>query len=163
MCSANYVELPKRLVATLWRETLAAYPREACALLFGCSRDPGAVVEQVCPVENAAIGLNDFSIRDSDLMEACKNSNKPLIGLFHSHRTQANPSSSDRHALQRQPLIWLIACSGHPPSGAAFRGRSSPPSGTGCPAAGLTRSAPTPSRWFARWRIASARGGTGRR
>lgn len=121
ICASYSLKLPQSLIPKLWDVTRMAYPREACGLLFGTSSSFHTTIEEFWPVPNRAMGLNGFAISTQDIVQTCKETDTQLIGLFHSHRHTPTPSSSDSHAMQQSPLIWLIAASGMPPSGQAFQ------------------------------------------
>lgn len=121
MIYAHHIELHQRLIESLWRTTRGAYPREACALLFGIFTSTRAVVRKVRTVENLNKGLNGFTIERNEMIQAQRETHHQLLGLFHSHRHNAEPSAADLQSMKKQSMIWIIACSGHPPSGSAFR------------------------------------------
>ena len=121
MSCLHSIELPNRLISSLWQKTRKAYPREACALLFGNIAGTRAIVRTIKAVGNLNKGLNGFAIDKNEILQARNNAKNQLLGLFHSHRQEAEPSAADMQSMKKHAMIWLIACSGHPPRGSAFR------------------------------------------
>lgn len=93
------------------------YPAEACALLEGNTRLVGsesnevASVHGIVPMRNADESSYTFRIDPNDLISAYKEiSSRKLevVGIFHSHSTEAFPSLTDRKYMELNPVVWLI-------------------------------------------------------
>ena len=93
------------------------YPAEACALLEGNTRFVGsesnevASVHGIVPMRNADESSYTFRIDPNDLIRAYKEiSSRKLevVGIFHSHSTEAFPSLTDRKYMELNPVVWLI-------------------------------------------------------
>lgn len=112
MPSIELIEIHSLLVNALWRQILKEFPREAGALLYGEAEDRIMRISHVRLLENQAWDLNTLST-SLDLH------NQP-IGLFHAHRQDASPSPGDLSKMKNDSLLWVIARSGHPPSGRKF-------------------------------------------
>ena len=98
------------LVSRLAILSADAYPREACAGLFGKCSDHQAALELVVPLRNYSRSNHRFAVSLSDL-QAAHPQGKPgtvYLGLFHSHTGGVSLSRADQHSLQRHPFIWLI-------------------------------------------------------
>ena len=120
----EHIALPKSIVDGLWDATRTAYPFEACGLLSGFSSKNRATATSLDLVPNRVRGINGFAITRQDIEDLSKSKVFHPIALFHSHRQTAAPSQSDIEAMRQQPLIWVIAASGNPPSGRAFHLRA---------------------------------------
>lgn len=100
-------------------ETIAKerYPAEACALLEGNTRfvdsqsNEVAAVRGIVPMRNADESVYTFRIDPNDLISAYKEiSSRKLevVGIFHSHPSEAFPSLTDRKYMELNPVVWLI-------------------------------------------------------
>jgi proteasome lid subunit RPN8/RPN11 len=100
-------------------ETIAKerYPAEACALLEGNIRfvdsesNEVASVSGIVPMRNADESVYTFRIDPNDLISAYKEiSSRKLevVGIFHSHSSEAFPSVTDRKYMELNPVVWLI-------------------------------------------------------
>jgi proteasome lid subunit RPN8/RPN11 len=82
------------------------YPAEACALLEGSTRFVDSV-----PMRNADESVYTFRIDPNELINAYKEiSSRKLevVGIFHSHSSEAFPSLTDRKYMELNPVVWLI-------------------------------------------------------
>jgi proteasome lid subunit RPN8/RPN11 len=93
------------------------YPAEACALLEGNTRfvdsesNEVANVRGIVPMRNADESAYTFRIDPNDLISAYKEiSSRKLevVGIFHSHSSEAFPSLTDRKYMELNPVVWLI-------------------------------------------------------
>jgi proteasome lid subunit RPN8/RPN11 len=100
-------------------ETIAKerYPAEACALLEGNTRfvdsesNEVASVRDIVPMRNADESVYTFRIDPNELLSAYKEiSSRKLevVGIFHSHSSEAFPSLTDRKYMELNPVVWLI-------------------------------------------------------
>jgi proteasome lid subunit RPN8/RPN11 len=99
----------------LEREARNIHPIEACALLFGTVEPTEASVKKVVVAQNVLESTTRFEIDTKVFFEAFTEANKndmAFLGFFHSHPTEATPSSIDLHFMQLWgDAIWLILSS----------------------------------------------------
>ncbi len=97
---------------TLSSHAMALMPYEAPALLFGRLENDRAIVTRVETVENALKSTTAFEIdaeREYRLIEDAEKRQEEIIGIFHSHPTQPEPSVRDLENMRLNPVAWLIA------------------------------------------------------
>lgn len=99
----------------LEKEAHDVYPVEACALLFGTVEPMEASVKKVVVTQNVLRSATRFEIDTKAFFEAFTEADKNgmvFLGFFHSHPTEATPSSVDLHFMQLWgDAIWLILSS----------------------------------------------------
>lgn len=86
-------------------------PFETCALLLGKKLDDSYVVKEIIPVENTESSNIRFTMQDEKLLQIyaySESSNNPVIGIFHSHPSDANPSKTDKIFMELNPVPWII-------------------------------------------------------
>ncbi len=96
----------------LKEEVKRAYPVEACALLFGCTKDDEIVVEEVMIMSNEN-GSNISFMIDPELFyvvyKRMEEEGREYVGVFHSHPARSSPSTADERAMRLWPnVVWLI-------------------------------------------------------
>jgi proteasome lid subunit RPN8/RPN11 len=94
------VKLKRQHIKALKEEAQKVQPIEACGMLFGKMNPTAAVVEKVVIAPNMLRSRKRFEIHPEIVVKRILESEKDgldFIGLFHSHRAPAYPSS-----------IWLI-------------------------------------------------------
>ncbi|MGI0045443.1 MAG: M67 family metallopeptidase, partial [Nitrososphaeraceae archaeon] len=70
-----------------------------------------ASVRGIVPMRNADESVYTFRIDPNDLINVYKEiSSRKLevVGIFHSHSTEAFPSLTDRKYMELNPVVWLI-------------------------------------------------------
>jgi proteasome lid subunit RPN8/RPN11 len=70
-----------------------------------------ASVLAVLRMRNADDSIYSFRIDSNDLIRAYQeisSRNRELVGIFHSHASQAYPSLTDRKYMELNPVVWLI-------------------------------------------------------
>jgi [CysO sulfur-carrier protein]-S-L-cysteine hydrolase len=93
------------------------YPKEVCALLEGSIIGNRADLSQtanvvgIIPMQNSDDSVYTFRIDPSDLIKAYEvisSRNLEVVGIFHSHSSEALPSSTDMKYMEINPVVWLI-------------------------------------------------------
>jgi proteasome lid subunit RPN8/RPN11 len=70
-----------------------------------------ASVRDIVPMRNADESVYTFRIDPNELLSAYKEiSSRKLevVGIFHSHSSEAFPSLTDRKYMELNPVVWLI-------------------------------------------------------
>jgi proteasome lid subunit RPN8/RPN11 len=103
----------KRKHITLLKKTVhKEFPIETCAILFGEMDQNQANVTKISLASNKLKSEVRFEIEPEDFFKALQEAEKEglaLIGFFHSHQTQAKPSSTDLKYMKLwSNAIWLI-------------------------------------------------------
>ena len=113
------IYIPGALLKVIIDEAEAAAPEECCGLLVGRSWSEGQsdndrVVTRVAPSANVTEGdpLKSFEVDPKlrfDLMREIRDTDKRIIGVYHSHPDQsAQPSARDLAQAWEPDLTWLI-------------------------------------------------------
>lgn len=102
--------LPKGVLETVFGHINANFPTEACGFLAGRFEDTSAAVRRVAFVENIAESTDDFSLAPDEFarIRAGLQFGEELVGFFHSHAGDPEPSSQDKITMHILPLVWLI-------------------------------------------------------
>ncbi|MFX0200154.1 MAG: M67 family metallopeptidase [Candidatus Hodarchaeota archaeon] len=99
----------------LREEAQKVFPIEACAMLFGESKQKEVIVKKVVVALNKLQSLTRFEIDPETVFRAfngAEHRGLDLIGLFHSHPAPATPSSIDlKHMKFWGDIVWLILSS----------------------------------------------------
>lgn len=86
-------------------------PFETCALLLGKKLDDIYVVKEIIPMENTETSNIKFTMQNEKLLQIYAYSesiNVPVIGIFHSHPSNAMPSKTDKAFMELNPVPWII-------------------------------------------------------
>lgn len=86
-------------------------PLETCAILLGNRIENKFVVEEIIPVENTESSTIRFNIQEEKLLEIyaySERTNRAVIGIFHSHPSEAYPSKTDIQFMEINPVPWII-------------------------------------------------------
>jgi len=86
-------------------------PFEACAILLGKRQNDEFVIEEIVPAQNKDSSITRFTIENDRLYEIYKMANEKnlsVIGIFHSHPSDPNPSSTDKLYMKVNPIPWII-------------------------------------------------------
>jgi proteasome lid subunit RPN8/RPN11 len=86
-------------------------PFETCALLLGKKLDDIYVVKEIVPIENTDSSNIRFTMQNEKLLQIYAYSegiNLSVIGIFHSHPSEALPSKTDKVYMQLNPVPWII-------------------------------------------------------
>lgn len=112
------ISISQQLLHELERFAKECYPKEACALLEGTmttindkSDHERANVLTVLCMRNADESIHSFRIDSNDLIRAYQeigSRNREVVGIFHSHASEAYPSLTDRIYMELNPVVWLI-------------------------------------------------------
>jgi proteasome lid subunit RPN8/RPN11 len=88
------------------------FPIEACAILFGHMSQDESYVNKIIVTSNILQSTVRFEINPEIIFKALHEAEiegLDLIGFFHSHQTQAKPSSIDQKYMKLWGnAIWLI-------------------------------------------------------
>lgn len=88
-------------------------PGEAVALLFGIISDNIVFVNRVELMENESkASRTAFSVNPENeykLLIEAEAQGESLVGIYHSHPTPPEPSTTDLRNMRLNPVIWLIA------------------------------------------------------
>ena len=108
------LHLAPGLKANLAAAAIRAFPDECCGLIEGVDMDDGWRALELHETANLAPDparrfLVDPSLQFA-LMRALRNSDKRIIGCYHSHPMGgAQPSETDRREAAEDEFVWLIA------------------------------------------------------
>lgn len=109
------LQLQRRHVELLKKETEKVHPVEACALLFGRLYNNEAVVKKVEIAQNRLRSTTRFKVDPAKVAAAITDAEEEgleFIGLFHSHPTLAVPSTIDLKSMRLWgDALWLILSS----------------------------------------------------
>ena len=109
------LQLQRRHVDLLKKETEKVHPVEACALLFGRLYKNETVVEKVEIAQNRLRSTTLFEVDPAKVAATFNEAEEEgleFIGLFHSHPTPAVPSSIDLKSMRLWgDALWLIMSS----------------------------------------------------
>lgn len=87
------------------------HPYESCAILLGKREKNEFVIGEVVPAQNRDSSSIRFTIEDDRLFEIYKladEKNLSVIGIFHSHPSDAYPSNTDKFYMNLNPVPWII-------------------------------------------------------
>lgn len=106
------LQLQRRHIELLKKETEKVHPVEACALLFGRLYKNEAIVEKVEITQNRLRSTTRFEVNPVIVAAAITEAEKEgleFIGLFHSHPARAVPSTIDLKFIKLWgDALWLI-------------------------------------------------------
>lgn len=91
----TYFSISSSNIEKLKKHTTSFHPREACALLFGEIKDERILVKEVITTPNQMRSLHKFGISSKDKQKAIALATSPLVGIYHSHPHESDPSSDD--------------------------------------------------------------------
>ena len=97
----------------LFKSTALAYPREACALLFGNKTNENVYIKEIFPAKNRKKSIYRFAIRQDELDSALRMSDHKILGVFHSHLNGTIPSALDKKNMAKKEALWLIGYWNH--------------------------------------------------
>lgn len=102
------ISLTEFQVCLLLRESLAAFPMEACGIIAGRA----GCATRIFTAVNAAQTLHRFSIAPDELnhiLHQIDRAGDQWLGIWHSHpQSQAVPSAADIRCARHPTKIWLI-------------------------------------------------------
>jgi proteasome lid subunit RPN8/RPN11 len=112
------ISISRQHLYQLERIAKECYPKEACALLEGTmttindklDHEQANVLAVLC-MRNADESIHSFRIDPNDLIRAYReigSRNREVVGIFHSHASEAYPSLTDRRYMELNPVVWLI-------------------------------------------------------
>ena len=107
------MEMAETLLAALIAEARAAWPREACGLLFGSdaaitAHRPAANVH---PAPESHFEIDPQALIDAH--RAMREGGSQVVGYYHSHPSgPAEPSATDRALAARDGMAWAIVGDG---------------------------------------------------
>ena len=111
------ISISQQHLLDLERIAKESYPVEACAVLEGTltliddESSERANVLGIVPMRNADESIYTFRIDTNDLIntyEEIRSRNMEVVGIFHSHSSNAYPSLTDRKYMELNPVVWLI-------------------------------------------------------
>jgi len=103
--------IPQALFHSMKEQILAQHGHESCGFVAGRLDGQEAQVEQVFFISNLSELPDHFVISPREhrqVEEVAKERDQELIGLFHSHQGDPQPSPKDRENMDFYPLVWLI-------------------------------------------------------
>ncbi|MGB7661420.1 MAG: M67 family metallopeptidase [Nitrososphaeraceae archaeon] len=113
----SIISISQQHLLDLERIAKESYPVEACAVLEGTltliddESSERANVLGIVPMRNADESIYTFRIDTNDLIntyEEISSRNMEVVGIFHSHSSNAYPSLTDRKYMELNPVVWLI-------------------------------------------------------
>lgn len=113
----SIISISQQHLLDLERIAKESYPVEACAVLEGTltliddESSERANVLGIVPMRNADESIYTFRIDTNDLINTYKeisSRNMEVVGIFHSHSSNAYPSLTDRKYMELNPVVWLI-------------------------------------------------------
>ena len=113
----SIISISQQHLLDLERIAKESYPVEACAVLEGTltliddESSERANVLGIVPMRNADESIYTFRIDTNDLIntyEEIRSRNMEVVGIFHSHSSNAYPSLTDRKYMELNPVVWLI-------------------------------------------------------
>ncbi|MGA6989396.1 MAG: M67 family metallopeptidase [Nitrososphaeraceae archaeon] len=111
------ISISQQHLLDLERIAKESYPVEACAMLEGTltliddESSERANVLGIVPMRNADESIYTFRIDTNDLIntyQEISSRNMEVVGIFHSHSSNAYPSLTDRKDMELNPVVWLI-------------------------------------------------------
>lgn len=118
------ISISQQHLLELERISNECYPTEACALLEGTfkiingnsdvvddSNYEQADVLAIIRMRNADDSVYSFRIDSNELINAyqgIRSRNMEVVGIFHSHSSNAYPSLTDKKYMELNPVAWLI-------------------------------------------------------
>jgi proteasome lid subunit RPN8/RPN11 len=87
-------------------------PLESAALLFGRLEGSNIVVTRTELVDNVLSSRVAFEVdpvTEYQLLQDAEVRGEDMVGIFHSHPAPPQPSESDLHNMNLNPVVWLIA------------------------------------------------------
>lgn len=97
-------------LAELENHAKKSLPNESCAFLLGSGTEQ-VTVSEVLVVENAQADRVSFAVPADDLLKAYKTAEErklQVAGIFHSHPSRPEPSSTDARFMEINPVVWVI-------------------------------------------------------
>ena len=113
----SIISISQQHLLDLERIAKESYPVEACAVLEGTltliddESSERANVLGIVPMRNADESIYTFRIDTDDVINTYKeisSRNMEVVGIFHSHSSNAYPSLTDRKYMELNPVVWLI-------------------------------------------------------
>jgi proteasome lid subunit RPN8/RPN11 len=100
----------QRLFEDVQRHVLGQYPVEACGFLSGRFDGDEAQPERCIVVKNIAESADRFVLdpKECDRVRKKLRRDEELVGFFHSHAKDPEPSGLDKLNMRFLPLVWLI-------------------------------------------------------
>jgi proteasome lid subunit RPN8/RPN11 len=86
-------------------------PMEACGLLVGKKAGRNYICEQVLPTKNADESPYSFTIAPEELLAGYRYADErkmEVVGIYHSHPSDASPSGLDLKFMKWNLIAWLI-------------------------------------------------------
>jgi len=87
-------------------------PLESAALLFGRLEASAVVVTRTELVDNvlgSRVAFEVDPVAEYQLLQDAEARGEDMVGIFHSHPAPPQPSESDLHNMDLNPVVWLIA------------------------------------------------------
>jgi len=104
--------IKRRFYDMLIEHAIKTRPYECVAILIGFSKDNIIyITTEVRIVNNDKKSTVKFGVNPEELYKIyqyCDKNNLEIVGIFHSHPTEAYPSKSDYENMLLNPYIWII-------------------------------------------------------
>src|SRR5262245_61363992 len=107
----NSIMMRSEHITMLEQHVRNNYPLESCALLLGTKIGNQFQVCEIEKMNNHGDSKYYFEMDSDELMEAYKRSSREgidIIGVFHSHLEDTNPSATDLIYMEINPIVWII-------------------------------------------------------
>ncbi len=102
--------LKQNQLAELERHAKKSLPNESCAFLLGSGSEQ-VMISELLVVENAQADRVSFAVPAEELLKAYKAAEEKKLqvaGIFHSHPSRPQPSSTDARFMEINPVVWVI-------------------------------------------------------
>lgn len=110
LLSVRALVLTRELLGDIHAHVAQQHPVEACGFLAGRFEQADAKAERSIAVTNIAASADRFVLDPAEydrLGEELRNGEE-LVGFFHSHADNPDPSGMDKVNMRFLPLVWLI-------------------------------------------------------
>lgn len=97
-------------LAELENHAKKSLPNESCAFLLGNGTEQ-VTISEVMLVENVLSNPVSFEIPADEILKAYKVAEEKSLqvaGIFHSHPSRPEPSSTDTVFMEINPVVWVI-------------------------------------------------------
>jgi proteasome lid subunit RPN8/RPN11 len=102
--------LKQSQLSELERHAKKSLPNESCAFLLGNGTEH-VTISEVLIVENALADSVSFAVHPDELLKAYRTAEEKkmqVAGIFHSHPSRPEPSSTDARFMEINPVVWVI-------------------------------------------------------
>jgi [CysO sulfur-carrier protein]-S-L-cysteine hydrolase len=110
LISVRALVLTRALLEDIHAHVVRQHPIEACGFLAGRFEQTDARAERCIAVSNIAAAADRFVLDPAEYRRLGEDlhSGEELVGFFHSHADDPDPSGLDEVNMRFLPLVWLI-------------------------------------------------------